>query len=76
MSSAEPLQDRRVEGVRPPTAKMKVLGEALKQGVYCLPGVASVIMLAPPLPITRSEIDFGMGVFDKALAIADAETEK
>jgi taurine--2-oxoglutarate transaminase len=72
----EPLHDPLVEGVRPPTAKMKVLGEAMKQGVYCLPGVASVIMLAPPLTITQSEIDFGMGVFDKALAIADAETEK
>jgi hypothetical protein len=32
-------------------------------------------MLAPPLAITKSEIDFAMEVFDKALAIADAETE-
>jgi taurine--2-oxoglutarate transaminase len=72
----EPLHDPLVEGVRPPTAKMKVLAEAMKQGVYCLPGVASVIMLAPPLAITKGEIDFAMEVFDKALAIADGETEK
>ncbi len=72
----EPLHDMLVEGPRPPTAKMKVLGEAMKQGVYCLPGVASVIMLAPPLTITQGEIDFAMNVFDKALTIADEETEK
>jgi taurine--2-oxoglutarate transaminase len=72
----EPLHDPLVEGPRPPSAKMKVLGAAMKQGVYCLPGVASVIMLAPPLPISESEIDFGMAVFDQALAIADAEMEE
>jgi len=63
-------------GSRPATAKMKVLGEAMKAGVYCLPGVAGVIMLAPPLTITKNEIDFAMGVFDKALIQADAETKK
>jgi taurine--2-oxoglutarate transaminase len=72
----EPLHDGLVEGPRPPTAKMKVLAEAMKEGVYCLAGSVSVIMLAPPLTITKSEIDFAMGVFDKALALADAETEK
>ncbi|MGB9700522.1 MAG: aminotransferase class III-fold pyridoxal phosphate-dependent enzyme [Thermodesulfobacteriota bacterium] len=72
----EPLHDPFVEGVRPPTAKMKVLAEAMKEGVYCLPGSASVLMLAPPLTITKEEIDFAMGVFDKALKIADEETEK
>ena len=36
--------------------------------------MASVIMFAPPLTITKEEIDFAMAVFDKALAIADAET--
>lgn len=72
----EPLHDPFVEGVRPPTAKMKVLAEAMKEGVYCLPGSASVLMLAPPLTITKEEIDFALGVFDKALKIADEETEK
>jgi taurine--2-oxoglutarate transaminase len=72
----EPLHDGLVEGPRPPTAKMKVLAEAMKEGVYCLAGSVSVIMLAPPLTITKSEIDFAMGVFDKSLALADAETEK
>lgn len=72
----EPIHDGLVEGPRPPTAKMKVLAEAMKEGVYCLPGSVSVIMMAPPLTITKSEIDFAMKVFDKALAIADAEVRK
>ena len=54
---------------------MKVLAEAMKNGVYCLPGVASVIMFAPPLTITKDEIDFAADVFDKALLIADTEVE-
>jgi 4-aminobutyrate aminotransferase-like enzyme len=36
----------------------------------------SVIMLAPPLTITKDEIDHAMDVFDKALPIADAETTR
>jgi taurine--2-oxoglutarate transaminase len=71
----EPMHEMLFEGPRPPTAKMKVLAEAMKNGVYCLPGVASVIMFAPPLTITKDEIDFAVEVFDKALLIADAETE-
>jgi len=70
----EPIHDPWFEGPRPPTAKMKVLGKALQEGVYCLPGQVSVIMLAPPLTITKDEIDHAMDVFDKALPIADAET--
>jgi taurine--2-oxoglutarate transaminase len=71
----EPMHDMMVEGPRPVTAKMKVLAEAMKNGVYCLPGVASVIMLAPPLNINKDEIDIAMGVFDKALCLADSEVE-
>jgi taurine--2-oxoglutarate transaminase len=74
--SREPIHEPLFEGPRPPTAKMKLLGEALKQGVYCLPGQTSVIMLAPPLAVTRSEIDFAMGVFDRVLPIADAEVSE
>jgi taurine--2-oxoglutarate transaminase len=72
----EPIHDPWFEGPRPPTAKVKVLGKALQEGVYCLPGMVSVIMLAPPLTITKDEIDHAMDVFDKALPIADAETHR
>lgn len=70
----EPIHDPWFEGPRPPTAKLRVLRQALQEGVYCLPGQTSVIMLAPPLTITKDEIDYAINVFDKALAIADAET--
>jgi taurine--2-oxoglutarate transaminase len=70
----EPIHEPWFEGPRAPTAKLKVLGQALKEGVYCLPGQTSVIMLAPPLTIKKDEIDFAMNVFDKALNLADAET--
>jgi taurine--2-oxoglutarate transaminase len=71
----EPLHDGLIEGVRPPTAKNRVLGAALKEGVYCLPGSVSVIILAPPLAVTKEEINFAIDVFDRALPIADAEVE-
>ncbi len=70
----EPIHEPWFEGPRPATSKLKVLGQALKEGVYCLPGQTSVIMLAPPLTITKDEIDFAMSVFDKALEVADVET--
>jgi taurine--2-oxoglutarate transaminase len=69
----EPIHDGLVEGPRPPTAKMKVLAQAMKEGVYCLPGSVSVIMMAPPLTVTKEEIDFAIEVLDKALVIADTE---
>lgn len=72
----EPIHDGLVEGPRPPTAKMKILAQAMKEGVYCLPGSVSVIMLAPPLTVTRDEIDYAMKVFDKALPIADVEVNR
>ena len=71
----EPIHDPWFEGPRPPTAKMKVLGKVLQEGVYCLPGMVSVIMLAPPLTVSKDEINHAMDVFDKALPIADAETK-
>jgi taurine--2-oxoglutarate transaminase len=72
----EPIHDPYVDGLRPPTAKTRVLMKALQEGVYCLPGNASVIVLAPPLTITNDEIDHAMDVFDSALTIADAEVSE
>jgi taurine---2-oxoglutarate transaminase len=71
----EPLHDPHEEGPRSPTAKTKVLLKALQEGVYCLPGIASVIIFAPPLNITTDEIDHAIRVFDGALALADQEVE-
>jgi taurine--2-oxoglutarate transaminase len=69
----EPIHDPWIEGPRTPTAKLKVLGKALQEGVYCLPGQTSVIMMAPPLTITKDEIDRAIAAFDKALVLSDEE---
>jgi taurine--2-oxoglutarate transaminase len=57
------------------TIKHAVLAEAMRQGVYIMPGVASVIILAPPLTITEDEIERAVSVLDDALMIADRETQ-
>ncbi len=43
----------------------------LKDGVYCVSWVSHLI-LAPPLIIERAELDRGLDVLDRALAVADA----
>jgi taurine--2-oxoglutarate transaminase len=69
----EPIQEPLWEGPHPPTAKSKILAEAFQEGVYCMGGVSSALTLAPPLTITKEEIDFAMEVLDKCLRISDAE---
>ncbi|MBF0528178.1 MAG: aminotransferase class III-fold pyridoxal phosphate-dependent enzyme [Deltaproteobacteria bacterium] len=72
----EPIQDPSFEGPQPLSAKMKVVAEAMKEGVYIMPGLVSVINLAPPLTISKSDIDYAMAVLDKALMIADVEVQR
>lgn len=55
-----------------PTAKQAVLAAAMAEGVYCMPGAASVIMIAPPLTITAEQLRHGVAVLDRALDVADA----
>ena len=63
------------DALEPPEAgqsiKHKVLGYCMQKGVYMMPGVANVIMLTPPLTITKDEIDYALSVIDEALLIAD-----
>lgn len=51
--------------------KREVLRRAFQEGLYLVMGMSSVITLAPPLTITRDEIDWAMQVLDRALAVAD-----
>jgi taurine--2-oxoglutarate transaminase len=44
---------------------------AMERGLYLMTHW-NVIMVCPPLTITREELDEGLGVLDEALAIADA----
>ncbi|MCL7452957.1 MAG: aminotransferase class III-fold pyridoxal phosphate-dependent enzyme, partial [Anaerolineae bacterium] len=68
----EPMVDY-LEPLPSLTIKHAVLAEAMRRGVYMMPGMASVIMLAPPLAITQDEIEHAISVLDAALVIADKE---
>jgi len=52
----------------------QVTGAMLKEGVFCI-GWVSHLVVAPPLIVTRQELDRGLAALDKALAIADAKVE-
>ena len=64
-----PLKQRIIKG---PNPKMEVAGELGKLGMMAMcanPG--NVIGMAPPLIISKSEIDQGIAIMDKALEAAD-----
>jgi taurine---2-oxoglutarate transaminase len=55
--------------------KDRVIAQAMREGVYIMNGMASVLMMCPPLTITREQIDAAIEVIDRALAIADAQVD-
>ncbi len=46
----------------------------MKDGVYCISWVSHLV-IGPPLIITREELDHGLEVLDRALAVADAKVD-
>jgi taurine---2-oxoglutarate transaminase len=48
----------------------KVTAAMMKEGVFCI-GWVSHLIVAPPLIVTREELDHGLAVLDRALGIAD-----
>jgi len=50
----------------------KIAGAMLKNGVT-VQAWLSHFVIAPPLIITKEEIDIGVGALDEALAFADSE---
>jgi taurine--2-oxoglutarate transaminase len=53
----------------------KVASEMMKAGVAVSPWISHFV-IAPPLIIEKSEIDFGVSVVDQALALADTYVEE
>ena len=72
----EPIHEALMEPPRPATSKMKFIGKCMEEGVYIMPGGASVITFSPPLAITTEDLDFGLDVIDRNLAICDADYQK
>jgi taurine---2-oxoglutarate transaminase len=48
----------------------QVTAAMMKEGVFCI-GWVSHLLVAPPLIVTREELDHGLEVLDRALALAD-----
>ena len=55
-----------------PLVADQVAAAMLKEGVFCVSWVSHLIV-APPLIIDRDELDHGLDVLDRALAVADAK---
>jgi taurine--2-oxoglutarate transaminase len=66
----EPLDDPFGPSVTP-SLKQQVIAKAMDQGVYIMPGQGSTVVLAPPLTISREQIDEALAVLDSALELAD-----
>jgi taurine--2-oxoglutarate transaminase len=55
-----------------PLVAEKVAAAMMKEGVYCVAWISHLVV-APPLIITREELDRGLDVLDRALLVADGE---
>ena len=55
-----------------PLVAQRVAEAMLRDGVYCVAWISHLV-LAPPLIVTRAELDRGVEALDRALAVADAE---
>jgi len=54
----------------PPAAMRKLMNRLLEEGLFTT-ARWSVVMISPPLSITRDELDWGLETLDKALVVAD-----
>ncbi len=52
----------------------QVTAAMMKEGVFCI-GWVSHLVIGPPLIVSRAELDRGLEVLDRALAVADAKVE-
>jgi len=55
-----------------PLVVEQVTAAMMKEGVFCI-GWVSHLVVAPPLVVTREELDHGLEVLDRALSVADAK---
>ncbi len=55
-----------------PLMAEQVAAAMMKEGVFCVAWVSHLV-IAPPLIVTREELDRGLEVLDRALKVSDAE---
>ena len=58
-----------------PLVADQVAAAMLKEGVYCVSWVSHLV-IAPPLIVTREELDRGLDVLDRALTVADQHASR
>jgi taurine--2-oxoglutarate transaminase len=68
-----PLSAKIKSGLNPKLEVAKKLGEMGMMAMAANP--SNVIAMAPPLMVTKDEIDEGIGIMDQALEVADTYTE-
>ena len=68
-----PLRAKIEPGINPKLAVAKKLGELGMMAMAANP--SNVIAMAPPLIVTKDEIDEGIAIMDQALEVADTYTE-
>lgn len=66
MIGVEIVQDKKTKEYNTED-RHKILCKALKHGLILLPAGKSVIRFAPPLIITKEEVDNGLDIFEKSL---------
>jgi len=71
-TSKEPFNNKEEKVAGKPLTVNKVTAEMMNNGIY-MQGWISHFVIAPPLIITKEEIDSAIKVFDEALKIADNE---
>ncbi len=69
-STREPFNTEDDKLAGRPLVVDQVTAAMMKEGVYCL-GWVSHLIVAPPLIVTREELDYGIEVLDRALLLAD-----
>ena len=69
-ATKEPFNSEEDKLAGRPLVVDEVTGAMMKEGVFCI-GWVSHLLIAPPLIVTREEIDRGVEVLDRALALSD-----
>jgi taurine--2-oxoglutarate transaminase len=73
-ATREPFNSMEEKFEGKPMVVDRIAAEMMAEGVFILPWVSHFIV-APPLIVTREELDFGIAALDRHLGIADALVE-
>ncbi|MCQ5377752.1 MAG: aminotransferase class III-fold pyridoxal phosphate-dependent enzyme, partial [Candidatus Methanomethylicia archaeon] len=71
----KPFNTRADKAAGAPLMVDKVVAELNKRGVYQSAWISHFV-IAPPLIVTKEQIDYGIDAFDEALKVADMEVER